>query len=200
MQLMTLLHQSASSIEVRLANDLSLNLVLFSFVFSVIAYWLSNFQPTGTAFFSWIMWLFLDLVAAESLVVLVSSLFPNFVVALALTAFANGLWMSVGGFLVTPKLLNVFYRYVFSYIDYQRYVFQGMMINEFSHRTYSCGPPPCVCMYQTELAPQCEIAGQGVLDVYGYKTGKTGEWVGILLGIVLGYRLLGYLVLWIKKN
>jgi hypothetical protein len=65
------------------------------------------------------MWLFLDLVAAESLVVLMSSLFPNFVISLALTAFANGLWMSVGGFLVTPEILNVFWRYVFHYIDYQ---------------------------------------------------------------------------------
>jgi hypothetical protein len=65
------------------------------------------------------MWLFLDLVAAESLVVLVSSIFPNFVISLALTAFANGLWMSVNGFMVSPKLLNVFWRYVFHYIDYQ---------------------------------------------------------------------------------
>lgn len=64
------------------------------------------------------MWLFLDLLAGESLVVLMSSLFPNFVIALALTAFANGLWMSVGGFLVSPKVLNVFWRYVFHYIDY----------------------------------------------------------------------------------
>ena len=173
---------------------------------------------------TWIMWLFLDLVAAESLVVLVSSLFPVFVVALALTAFANGLWMSVGGFLVTPELLNVFWRYWAHYIDYQvcftlrltplsntgtctdrvtlkkAYVFQGMMVNEFSQRSYSCGPPPCNCIYQTELASQCRIAGQGVLDTYGYKTGKTGEWVGILLAIVLGYRLLGYFVLWIRKS
>jgi hypothetical protein len=65
------------------------------------------------------MWLFLDLVAAESLVVLVSSIFPNFVVSLALTAFANGLWMSVNGFMVSPKLLNGFWRYIFHYIDYQ---------------------------------------------------------------------------------
>lgn len=36
------------------------------------------------------MWLFLDLLAAESLVVLVSSIFPIFVVALALIAFING--------------------------------------------------------------------------------------------------------------
>ena len=93
--------------------------VLISLLFSCIAYWLSNFRPTAIAFFTWVMWLFLDLLAAESLVVLVSSIFPVFVIALALTAFANGLWMSVGGFLVTPTVLNVFWRYVFHYIDYQ---------------------------------------------------------------------------------
>ena len=94
-------------------------LFLISVLFSVVAYWLSNFRPSGTAFMTWIMWVFLDLVAAESLVVLVSSIFPIFVVALAIVAFANGLWMSVGGFLVTPTVLNVFWRYVFHYIDYQ---------------------------------------------------------------------------------
>jgi hypothetical protein len=167
-------------------------------IFSLIAYWLSNFQPTASAFFTWVMWLFLDLLAAESLVVLVSSIFPNFVVSLALTAFANGLWMSVNGFMVTPTILNVFWKYVFHYIDYQAYVFQGMMVNEFSERTYSCGEG-CECMYQSELASQCMIPGQAVLDTYEYKTGKTGEWVGILLVIVLGYRLLGWLALWARK-
>lgn len=98
-------------------------LFLISVLFSVIAYWLSNFQPTGTAFMTWIMWLFLDLLAAESLVVLVSSIFPIFVVSLAIVAFANGLWMSVGGFLVSPTILNVFWRYVFHYIDYQVHSF-----------------------------------------------------------------------------
>jgi hypothetical protein len=106
---------------------LTISPVLIDVIFSVIAYWLGNFQPTAPAFLTWIMWLFLDLVAAESLVVLVSSIFPNFVISLALTAFANGLWMSVNGFMVSPKLLNVFWRYVFHYIDYQAYVFQGKL-------------------------------------------------------------------------
>lgn len=169
-------------------------LFLISVIFSVIAYWLSNFRPSGDAFMLWIMWLFLDLLAAESLVVLVSSLFPIFVVALAIVAFANGLWMSVGGFLVSPTVLNVFWKYVFHYIDYQTYVFQGMMVNEFSQRTYSCGSG-CHCMYETELAPQCMIAGTGVLETYGYATGRTGKWVGILIGIIVGYRVLGWLAL-----
>ncbi|KAF9884887.1 hypothetical protein FE257_000954 [Aspergillus nanangensis] len=174
-------------------------LFLISILFSIVSYWLSNFHPTATSFFTWVMWLFLDLVAAESLVVLVTSIFPNFVIALALVAFANGLWMSVGGFLVSPTILNPFWKYVFHYIDYQAYVFQGMMVNEFEHRVYSCGTG-CNCMYQTDLADQCQIRGTGVLQEYGYGTGNTGKWVGILIGIIAVYRLFGYLALVVRKT
>lgn len=54
-------------------------------------------------------------------------------------------------------------------------------------------------MYQTELASECRISGIGVLNEYGYKTGRTGQWVGILLGIVVGYRLLGLLAMYVRK-
>jgi ABC-type multidrug transport system permease subunit len=52
-------------------------LFLISLSFSVIAYWLVNFNPTAKAFWTFLMWLFLDLLAAESLVVLVTGLLPN---------------------------------------------------------------------------------------------------------------------------
>jgi hypothetical protein len=127
-----------------------------------------------------------------------SSIFPNFVVALALTAFVNGLWMCVGGFLISTPLLNVFWKYMFHYIDYQAYVFQGLMVNEFADRTYNCDQD-CHCMYTTELASQCMISGKGVLDTFGMSTGLTGTWVGILIGIVAVYRLLGWAVLALKR-
>jgi hypothetical protein len=57
----------------------------------------------------------------------------------------------------------------------------------------------CNCMYQTELAPQCRIAGTGILDQYGYGAGHEGTWVGILIGIIAGYRLLGWAVLTFRK-
>jgi hypothetical protein len=56
--------------------------------------------------------MYLNLVAAESLVVLMSALFPIFVGALALTATANGLWMACNGFMVPNITLNLFYRCV----------------------------------------------------------------------------------------
>ncbi|GKZ30654.1 hypothetical protein AbraIFM66950_009852 [Aspergillus brasiliensis] len=149
-------------------------LFIISLLFSIISYWLSNFNPTATSFFTWVMWLFLDLVAAESLVVFMTSIFPNFVISLALVAFANGLWMSA-------------------------YVFQGMMVNEFQHRIYTCGAS-CQCMYQTDLASECKIRGTGVLQEYGYATGRTGKWVGILIGIIAVYRLFAYCALVLRRT
>ena len=107
--------------------------------------------------------------------------------------------MSVGGFMVEPHNLNPFWRYVFHYIDYQSYVFQGMMVNEFGNRIYSCGAG-CHCMYQSELADQCKIDGKGVLAVYGYNLNARGTWIGILVGIIAGYRLLGLLVLYLRRS
>jgi hypothetical protein len=73
-----------------------------------------------------------------------------------------------------------------------------MMVNQFQYQTYSCGTQ-CNCMYQTTLAPQCQIAGIGILDQYGYEVGLKGIWVGILIGIIAGYRLLGWAALVIRK-
>lgn len=178
-------------------------LFLIAVLFSVVAYWLGNFAPSAGAFWTWIMWLFLDLLAAESLVVLLSSLIPIFVVALAATAFANGLWMCVGGFMVQPEALNVFWRYVFHYIDYQAYVFRGMMVNEFGNRSYRCEERrdgSCFCMYPTTLQDQCLVDGNYVLQSYGYKTGDVGKYVGYMIVIIFAYRLFGWAALWARKH
>ncbi|OAA65760.1 ATP-binding cassette sub-family G member 5 [Niveomyces insectorum RCEF 264] len=181
-------------------------LFLIAVLFSVVEYWLSNFRADGAAFMTWVLWLFLDLLAAESLVVLVSSLFPVFVVALAIAAFANGLWMTVNGFLVPLSLLNVFWKYVFHYIDYQAYVFQGMMVNEFKARDFTCAPAPggsggggggggYQCMYAGDRNAEGIIQGTDVLRAFNIETGLEGEWIGISVGIIVAYRLLAYLAL-----
>lgn len=170
-------------------------------VSSTFVYWMTNFHPSAQAFGTWVMWMFINLLAAESLVVLMSSLFPHFVAALALTAFANGLWMACNGFMVTPPRLNVFYRYVFYYIDYQAYVFKGLMVNEFAGRTYACAvvEQGCRCAISTRLEDSCGIEGMGVLEEYGFKEGQMGRDVGICLAIMVGLRLLGWAVLKWRK-
>lgn len=177
-------------------------LFAIALLFSVVEYWLTGFRADGSAFFMWVLWLFLDLIAAESLVVLVSSIFDVFVVALAITAFANGLWMCVDGFLVPMSILNVFWKYVFHYIDYQAYVFQGMMVNEFQHREYRCSEMSegqYQCNYPSDLNSEGRFRGTDVLKEFRIDTGLEGTWIGIMVGIIAGYRLLAYAVLVLRK-
>jgi hypothetical protein len=180
-----------------------LPLFLIAISFSLIDYWLSNFRPAADGFWLFVMWLFLDLLAAEGLVVLVTNIIPVFIAALASVAFVNGLWMIVEGYMVRPNQLNPFWRYVFHYIDYLAYVFQGMMVNEFGKRTYACQRLPgggCHCLYSSPLEDQCLIAGTAVLDGYGYRTDRTGLWVGILIAIIFTYRLLAWGLLYVKRH
>lgn len=149
------------------------------------------------------MWLFLDLVAAESLVVLVASLVPIFVVALAGTAFANGLWMCVGGSLRPVDGLNLFWRYLFHYIDYQSYVFQGMMHNEFGQRNFTCRPlleGDCECAYDTTLENQCLIKGNAIPASYGLGEANSRYSVFVMLAIILAYRIIAWAVLVWKRE
>ncbi|ODV92652.1 hypothetical protein CANCADRAFT_30747 [Tortispora caseinolytica NRRL Y-17796] len=172
-------------------------LFFITLIFSIVTYFMVNFRLSGSGFFTYVLWLFIDLLAAESLVVLITSLVQNFVLALALTAFANGMWMSVGGFLVPADILNVFWYYTFYWIDYQRYVFQGMMFNQFENSTYNCDSQ-CHCMYTSELQGQCKIAGKAVLENVGFGNRHVQQWIGILFAIIIAYRLGTYI--WLRYH
>lgn len=173
-------------------------LFIISLLFSIVTYFMCHFHDSSQGFGYYVMWLFLDLLAAESMTVFIASVFPNFVVSLALTAFANGLWMSVGGFLVSSKILNDFWYYTFYWINYQRYVFQGMMFNEFEQRIFDCDSN-CHCLYESSLSGQCKIAGTSVLENLGYSHEDKGLWIGILIVLIFVFRLGSYVGLKLRK-
>lgn len=93
---------------------------------------------------------------------------------------------------------------VFHYIDYQAYVFSGMMVNQFRDTTYRCAGVrgSYQCMYASDLQQEGRIDGKAVLEAYhyGYSDGKVGEWVGILIAIIAAYRILGYVVLAMRRS
>jgi ABC-type multidrug transport system permease subunit len=163
--------------------------------FSIIVYWMVGFWPTASGFWTFVGFLFLDLLAAESLVVFVSSMVPNFIVSLAVVAFANGLWMTVNGFLVPENILNVFWKSWVTKINYQNWTFRAMMWNEFHNQTFSCGT---TCSFPPNPDGK-SIPGSSILSYYGYDSGELGAYAGYIIAIVIGYRLLAWLALRLRK-
>lgn len=174
------------------------HLFLFSMMFSVVFYWLSNCQPSATAFFTWVMWLFFDLLAAEAVVVLAVTIVPNFVGSLVLAALINVLMFGTAGTLVPPGRLNAFYKYGLYYWNFQAYIFQGMMVTQFDHQTYDCGSN-CACRYTPMSTDQCHIDGGQVLHEFGIETGVEGRNIVIVIAIILGYRVASWAALRFKQ-
>jgi ABC-type multidrug transport system permease subunit len=172
-------------------------LALIAIIFSSIAYWLVNLWPKAEGFWVFVAFLFLDLLAAESLVVLVSSIVPNFVLSLALVAFAHGLWIGVNGFLVPETILNVFWRSWATKITYQNWVFRAMMWNEFHAQEFECDQLG-VCAFPPG-PDNITIPGISVLRFYGYSSGWLEAYACYILAITAAYRLIAWAVLTIRK-
>ncbi|KAJ3540745.1 hypothetical protein NMY22_g4173 [Coprinellus aureogranulatus] len=134
--------------------------------FTVICYWAIGLNPGAGAFFRFLGFLYLAIFAAESQVVVVASLLPIFVAALAITAFLNGFWMSVGGYFIKARSLPRFWFYSFHFMDYQKYAFELLTNSDLRGVTFTCDTVvngSCACAYPSSTPDTCTVSGDDVL-------------------------------------
>ncbi|KAI9333162.1 P-loop containing nucleoside triphosphate hydrolase protein [Zopfochytrium polystomum] len=159
-------------------------LFLCALVFAAIAYYSIGLNAPAGSFFSFIAYLFLAIYAAESQVILVASLLPIFVAALAIASFANGFWMCVQGYFIKAISLPRFWRYSFHYIGLSKVRFRT-------------APGNCLqCSYPSSApANSCQMYGEDVLAYLEIGGIKYWEWIVILVGISILFRVCWYAVL-----
>lgn len=148
---------------------------------------------------------------------------PIFVAALAITAFVNGLLMSVQGrflcllarhsaitdktartgYFIRINTMPAFWRYTFHQIDFENYSFGLLTTNEFRNTIWPCetlANGACSCAFPSSLTNQCALKGEDVLDFLGYGGISWGLWFGILVLIALAYRLMILGFLYVRRN
>ncbi len=166
-------------------------------------YWMVNFRPDGAAFLVWVMWMYLNLVAAESLVVFLSALFPNFVGAAGPDRYGqrhvDGLQRFHGAGHDAQRLL----QHTSSTTSTTRpCVFRGLVVNEYGYRNYSCDRTGDKLLLLVQHQPPRPMPGGRirVLDSYGFSIEPLGKPVGITIAIIVVLRLMGWAALfWNKK-
>lgn len=92
---------------------------------------------------------------------------------------------------------------MFHYIDYQAWVTQALILNQFKDTVYDCATKPgggYSCMYPSALESQGKIQGAVVIEAYSYNVNfGNGKLIGIMIGIIVAYRIFGYLALVVRK-
>ncbi|KZP14385.1 P-loop containing nucleoside triphosphate hydrolase protein [Athelia psychrophila] len=188
-----------------LANTIAVVPFLFActLLFSLIAYWAIGLRSGAIPFFRFTLYLFLGVMAAESQSVLVAAIVPIFVAALAIAAFMNGFWMCVQGYFIKATSLPRFWYYWAHWIDFQTFAFQLITRNDVIGLTFQCPTVDgsCLCPFASSLTPaQCALTGDDIVKNLGYEGANDGLYVGILLIIILFYRMSMWIALAVRKR
>ncbi|KAJ0984549.1 hypothetical protein J5N97_002905 [Dioscorea zingiberensis] len=168
-------------------------LALISIVPGAIAYYLVGLQKSFQHFAYFALVLFVCMMLVESLMMMVASIVPDFLMGIITGAGIQGVMMLNGGFFRLPRdLPKPMWRYPMYYIAFHKYANQGFYKNEFLGLTFpntQAGGPPT-------------ISGEDILrDVWQVEMGYS-KWVdlAILFGMVIIYRVLFLVIIKFAEN
>lgn len=131
----------------------------------------------------------------ESLMMIIASLVPNFLMGIITGAGVQGLMILSGGFFQMPKdLPDIFWRFPLYYISFHKYAYQGLFKNEFKGLE----------ILDDKLAPagaSITTSGDDVLKKQ-WQIEDYSKWIdlGILFGMVILYRILFLLIIKINEK
>ncbi|KAF8895949.1 P-loop containing nucleoside triphosphate hydrolase protein [Mucidula mucida] len=176
-------------------------LFLCTLFFSLIMYWAVGLHPGARPFFRFLAFLLLAIMAAESQVLIIASLIPIFVAALAIGAFMNGFWMSVGGYFIKARSLPRFWYYSFHFMDYQKYAFELLTTSDLHGITFDCEKTGTHVLAHTRVQLRKHVQCLGKTSwTIRHRKRIIWNWIGILVSIIFIYRAILYLSLRLRSN
>ncbi|KAI4325669.1 hypothetical protein MLD38_031049 [Melastoma candidum] len=176
----------------------SLSSMPFLFIISIIpgaiAYYLVGLQRSFEHFTYFALLLFVCMMLVESLMMIVASIVPDFLMGIITGAGIQGVMMLNGGFFRLPNdLPKPFWRYPMYYIAFHKYANQGFYKNEFLGLSFPG---------EVAGVGESRISGEQVLRSFWEMEMGYSKWVdlGILLGMVVFYRLIFFGVVKLKEK
>ncbi|CAL8164163.1 unnamed protein product [Prunus armeniaca] len=158
-------------------------LLIISLIPGAIAYYMVGLQKSFEHFAYFALLLFVTMMLVESLMMIVASIVPDFLMGIITGAGIQGVMMLNGGFFRLPNdLPKPFWRYPMYYIAFHKYANEGFYKNEFEG-----------LIFPNEQATRpSTITGEEILrSIWQVQMGYS-KWVdlAILFGMVIVYRLM----------
>ncbi|XP_062077094.1 ABC transporter G family member 1-like [Humulus lupulus] len=168
-------------------------LVIIAVIPGALAYFPPGLRGGFEHFVYFVLVLYACMMLVESLMMIVASLVPNFLMGIITGAGIQGLMMLAGGFFRLPRdLPDPFWKYPMFYIAFHRYAFQGLYKNEFEGLMF----------VDKALGRSHRVSGDEILRNKYQVEMSYSKWVDltILLGMVLAYRVLFLLIIKTAEN
>ncbi|RZC64442.1 hypothetical protein C5167_008133 [Papaver somniferum] len=158
-------------------------LLIISVIPGAIAYYLIGLHKGFEHFLFFVLVIFASVMLVESLMMLVASIVPNYLMGIIIGAGIQGIMILNAGFFRLPdEIPNPFWKYPMYYIGFQRYAIEGLYKNEFEELSFP----------RNQGSSSSIITGEEILETIWQMPTGYSKWIDmiILLGMVVLYRLM----------
>ncbi|KAJ9561263.1 hypothetical protein OSB04_006423 [Centaurea solstitialis] len=178
-----------------IANTLSSTpyLVLVSVIPGILAYYLAGLRAGFDHFAYFVSTLFACMMLVESLMMIVASLVPNYLMGIIAGAGIQGLMILGGGFFRLPNdLPHPFWKYPLYFIAFHKYAYQGLFKNEFLGEEFK--------YYEGGVLKK--VDGEYILRVKWQAEMGYSKWIdlAIIFGMVVISRVLFWVIIKIVEK
>ncbi|XP_027346986.1 ABC transporter G family member 11-like [Abrus precatorius] len=170
-------------------------LLLVTFIPGAITYYLPGLQKGFDHFMYFICALFSSLMLVESLMMIVASIVPNFLMGIVTGAGIQGVMLLLGGFFKLPNNLpKPVWRYPLHYVAFHTFANQGLFKNEYEGLRFTTD--------QVGGGSHNYISGEEVLRNTWQADMSYSKWVdlAILLSMIVVYRVLFLVIIKITEK
>lgn len=188
-----LLRETSSGVY-RLSSYLIANTLVFlpyllaiAVIYSVSVYFLVGLCSSWQAFSHFVLIIWIIVLMANSFVMFLSSLAPNYIAGTSLVTILLGGFFLFSGYFISKDSLPKYWLFMHFFSMY-KYALDALLINE-----YSCLVSTCMIWYEEKKS--CMVTGGDVLEKKGLHETQRWSNVYILIGFFVFYRLLCLLVL-----
>lgn len=187
--------QEISSGVYRLSSYLIANTLIFipylfsiAIIFSVSLYFLVGLCGSIKEFSYFVLVIWIILLMANSFVLFLSSLAPNYIAGTSLVTILLGGFFLFSGYFISEQSIPKFWLFM-HFLSMYKYALDALLINE-----YSCLVSTCLVWFG-KSKESCVVTGGSVMKNRGLR--ESHRWIHIyfLIGFFLFYRFLCFLVL-----
>ncbi|GAV64058.1 ABC_tran domain-containing protein/ABC2_membrane domain-containing protein [Cephalotus follicularis] len=165
-------------------------LLMVGLLYSTPVYWLVGLRRdiAGFLYFSLVVWMVL--LMSNSFVACFSALVPNFIVGTSVIAGLMGSFFLFSGYFISEKNIPRYWIFM-HYLSLFKYPYECFMINEYGGEQ---GGRKCMEFDKGV----CGTYGNEFLRQQGLKESQKWTNLAIMLVLIVGYRVLCFLILWYR--
>ncbi|KAK1575515.1 hypothetical protein Q3G72_006138 [Acer saccharum] len=163
-------------------------LLVIAIIYSLSIYFLVGLCASWQAFAYFVLVIWIIVLMANSFVLFLSSLAPNYIAGTSLVTILLGGFFLFSGYFISQMGMPKYWLFM-HFLSMYKYALDALLINE-----YSCLVSRCLIWYQ-ESNNTCMITGEDVLQKRGLH--ESHRWTNIyfLIAFFVFYRLLCFIVL-----